>query len=259
MDNIYLSSALVLLVYFLIFFIIGQIIKNNSIVDIGWGLGFVVLAIYNFLFSQYSSYRITILTLLVVIWGVRLSYHLAKRNLGKPEDYRYVDMRKRWGNNFPRLKAFLNVYMLQGILLYIIAQPILAVNNSSKEVLTYLDFIGLAIWTFGFIFEAIGDYELKVFKSDPSNKGRIIKHGLWKYTRHPNYFGEATMWWGIFFIALSAKFTLTIILSPVIITLLLMFVSGVPLLEKKYENNAEFKEYAKVTSKFVPWFPKGKL
>ncbi len=131
-------------------------------------------------------------------------------------------------------------------------------NSSDIASLRVVDFIGLFIWIIGFLFQSIGDYQLKQFVSNRENKGRIIKSGLWKYTRHPNYFGEATMWWGIFVIGLnpSSNAGLYGIFSPLIITYMLLFVSGVPMLEKKYKDNEEFQKYAKVTNKFVPWFPK---
>ncbi|QAA33335.1 DUF1295 domain-containing protein [Clostridium manihotivorum] len=258
MDSIYIFSALILLCYFVIFFIIGQIVNNNSIVDIAWGLGFVIVAMSTYFIKSDMSIRSTLLTCIITIWGVRLSLYIGKRNIGKGEDYRYVNMRKRWGTTLPRLKAFLNVYVLQGVLLYIIAQPILIVNYNVNTDLKLLDYLGLTVWIIGFLFEAIGDHQLRKFKLDPKNKGKIMKYGLWKYTRHPNYFGEATMWWGILLIALSSKLNLLIIISPTIMTLLLLFVSGVPLLEKKYKDNSEFIEYAKITNKFIPGFPKKK-
>jgi steroid 5-alpha reductase family enzyme len=258
MDSIYIFSALILLCYFVIFFVIGQIVNNNSIVDIAWGLGFVIVAISTYFIKSDMSLRSTLLTCLITIWGVRLSLYIGKRNIGKGEDYRYVNMRKRWGTTLPRLKAFLNVYVLQGVLLYIIAQPILLVNGNVNTDLKLLDYLGLAVWIIGFLFEAIGDYQLRKFKSAPKNKGKIMKYGLWKYTRHPNYFGEAAMWWGILLIALSSSLNLLIIISPTVMTLLLLFVSGVPLLEKKYKDNREFIEYAKITNKFIPGLPKKK-
>jgi len=257
MSNIYLSTILVLLLFFIVAFIIGQIKKNNGLVDIAWGLGFVTVAVYSYFASEFKTDRAVLVTILVLLWGLRLAYYLFKRNWAKPEDYRYVNMRKRWGtNNWKYLKIFLNVYVLQLVLLYIIAQPILNVNTSSEIGLGVLDYIGLSLWIIGYLFEVIGDSQLKSFISKPENKGRLMKYGLWKYTRHPNYFGEAIMWWGIYIISISVTNGWTGIYSPLIITLLLLFVSGVPLLEKKYKNHPEWPEYAKQTSKFIPLPPK---
>jgi len=146
--------------------------------------------------------------------------------------------------------------MLQGFLLLVISYSIILVNYSMETGIKALDIIGLVLWLVGFFFEAVGDYQLIRFKRDEKNKGKIMTQGLWKYTRHPNYFGECVMWWGIFLIALSVKYGWTAIISPLLITLLLLRVSGVVMLEKKYIGNKEFEDYAKKTSAFFPWFPK---
>lgn len=254
--SLYAEIAIVLLAYFTALFAVGQRIKDNSIVDIGWGFGYVLTALYSLVRLPDSPARAWLITVLVVIWGGRLTFYLAQRNLGKPEDYRYVQMRKKWGSRFPALKAFVNVYLLQGTLMYIIALPIMVVHWASPAGLQALDYIGAAVWAAGFVFEAVGDYQLKQFKRSPKNKGRIMKQGLWRYTRHPNYFGEALMWWGIYLVAASAPYGWLLVFSPLMITGLLVYVSGVPLLEKRYQDNAEFQQYAQETSKFIPWFPK---
>jgi steroid 5-alpha reductase family enzyme len=258
MENVYIGTLFSLLIFFSIIFLIAQARKNNGLVDIAWGLGFVIVAIYSYIASDFKTIRGSLLTLLVILWGARLAYYLFKRNWNTPEDYRYVNMRKRWGTKFVYLKMFLNVYMLQLVLLYMIAQPILSTNSSSTDGLSILDYIGLAVWIVGYFFEVVGDNQLKAFKSKPENKGKLMTSGLWKYTRHPNYFGEAMMWWGIYFIALSVENGWTTFYSPLIITLLLLFVSGVPLLEKRYKSHPEFKDYASRTSKFIPLPPKRK-
>lgn len=253
--SLYMQSIVVIFIYMTIFFTIAQVVKNNSIVDMGWGIGFVVIAIYTLFASENYNPRSIMITGLVALWGIRLFYHILKRNWGKSEDFRYVAMRKNWGK-WVVPKGFIRVFMLQGALMLIIAYPIIMNNDSSTGNLGILEIIGLIIWVVGFIFEALGDKQLKAFISDKKNKGHIMKQGLWKYTRHPNYFGEATMWWGIFIISISSKSGIYGIISPIIITLLLLFVSGVPMLEKHYENNKEFQAYAKVTSKFLPCFSK---
>lgn len=256
--NLYLQSIGVIFVYMTIFFMVAQIVKNNSIVDMGWGLGFVVIEVYTLLASGNYNSRAMLVSALVFIWGTRLFYHILKRNLRKPEDFRYVAMRKEWGK-WVMPKAFLRVFMLQGALMLVIAYPIIMNNSTITGSLGAIEIIGLAIWIVGFIFEALGDKQLKEFISDKKNKGHIMKQGLWKYTRHPNYFGEATMWWGIFIIALSSRSGVAGIISPILITLLLLFVSGVPMLEKHYKDNQEFQAYAKHTSIFIPWFPKNNI
>lgn len=253
MVNIYIDTLLVLLAFFFIVFLIAQAKKNNGLVDIAWGLGYVVVAIFTYFAAGAMTERATIVSILVLLWGLRLAYYLFRRNWSKAEDYRYVNMRKRWGTTKSKyIKMFLNVYMLQLVLLFIIAQPIITVNRSTETGLGLLDYIGLAIWIFGYIFEVVGDHQLKTFIGKPENKGRLMKYGLWKYTRHPNYFGEATMWWGIYIISISVSGGWTGFYSPLLITLLLLFVSGVPLLEKKYKDHPEWPVYESQTSKFIP-------
>lgn len=255
--SIYLQVLILVVVYFVILFIIGHVLKNNGLVDIGWGFGFVLIALYTlFRGGNYDAASITT-TVLVSIWGLRLFYFILKRNWGKPEDFRYAGFRKKWGNRFPVLKAYFQVYFLQTVFMYVIALTVVSINSlPDKKSILFFTALGTAVWVLGFFFEAIGDRQLKQFKSGGRNKGRIMKTGLWRLTRHPNYFGEATMWWGIFLISLVSGRWYINLISPVTITFLLLFVSGVPMLERKYADNPEFIEYKKVTSKFIPWFPK---
>ena len=256
----FLINILVLLVFFITFFIIAQIKKNNGIADMAWGLGFVVVAVTSLIYTQnYTLLGITI-TALVAIWGIRLFFYIGIRNWNKPEDYRYVAMRKRWEPHVV-IKAFIYVFMLQMSFLYIISLPIQMTNFISIEVsaLGYIPYIiGLIIWIIGFIFEAVGDAQLKAFKKKPDNKGKLMTTGLWRYTRHPNYFGESAMWIGIWIISLASLDLLALIgiIGPLFITYLLLYVSGVPLLEEKYKDREDFKAYQKQTSKFFPLPPK---
>lgn len=252
MNTTYLIVAGLLLCYFTLLFIIAQVIENNSIVDLAWGPGFIIVAVSSYWLMSEKSLAATWVTILVTIWGTRLFIHLAKRNIGKPEDYRYVNMRKRWGTELPRLKAFLNVFVLQGVLLYIVSLPILMINTSDVMNFYWWNYIGIAVWLIGFFFEVIGDWQLTAFKKDKSNHGKLLTTGLWSLTRHPNYFGEATSWWGIYLITLTSLSALAGIVGPLVITLLLLFVSGVPLLEKKYKDRPDFIHYAEKTAKFFP-------
>jgi steroid 5-alpha reductase family enzyme len=247
-------SVIVVFIYMLGWFVAAIIKKDNSIVDIAWGLGFVVIACVNLFISQTSSGRQLLITGLIMIWALRLAGHIFARNKGRGEDFRYAQWREEWGKNII-IKTFLNVFLLQGLFMLIIAYPIILVNYTAQKPLNFLDVVGLFVWLMGFFFESVGDYQLLKFKEERSNKGKIMTSGLWKYTRHPNYFGEATIWWGIFLIALSAPYGLTAIISPMVVTFLLLKVSGVPMLEKKYHGNPEFMEYARKTSRFIPWFP----
>jgi steroid 5-alpha reductase family enzyme len=227
--------------------------KDNSIIDIAWGLGFMVIAGVNLLISQALSVRQLLITVLIIIWAARLAGYIFFRNKDRGEDFRYARWRAEWGNKII-IKTFINVFMLQGFLMLIVAYPVILVNNTAQARLNFLDILGLLVWLTGFFFESVGDYQLFKFKKNRSNQGKIMTSGLWKYTRHPNYFGEATIWWGIFLIALSAPYGLTAIISPVLMVFLLLKVSGAPMLEKKYKGNIEFMEYARKTSSFIPWF-----
>ncbi len=251
-----LNTLLVVFIYMNIVFLIALKNKNNGLVDVGWGFGFVMISIFSLLFNIDNSLFIKVIpTILVMLWGLRLSYYLFKRNYKKEEDYRYKDMRQRWGKKV-NINAYFKVFMLQGLLMSIISLPIIFFNSSGIEKLNILNIIGVIVWVIGYIFEVVGDYQLKNFIKDQNNKGKIMTSGLWKYTRHPNYFGESLMWWGIFLITINSSLGYYGVVSPTLITFLLVFVSGIPLLEKKYENNKEFQEYARKTSKFIPWFVK---
>lgn len=250
-----LYSGLAVFFYMTAVFIIALIKKDNSVVDIAWGIGFILIALLTFFLDKGFEARDILVTVLVIIWGLRLATHIFVRNKGRGEDFRYAQWRKEWGKWF-YLRSFFQIFMLQGFLMLIIAYPLMLVNYSQETSISFLDGVGFALWILGFFFEAGGDYQLTRFKKIPGNKGKIMKYGLWKYTRHPNYFGETTMWWGIFLIAVSVKDGWTAVISPLLITFLLLRVSGVTMLEKKYVGNKEFEEYARRTSSFFPWFPK---
>lgn len=251
----YLETFVVLFIFFFAIFVMGQILKDNSIVDIGWGSGFVISAIYTYFRNPEIGIKGTLITLAIVIWGSRLTYHIAKRNIGKPEDFRYIAMRKRWGDKFVLIKAFLNVYFLQLVIQYIVTLPVIY-GGSTNQNLKWFNIFGITLWCIGFFFESFGDYQLKQFKKNPDNKGKLMDKGLWAMTRHPNYFGDSAMWFGIFFIAITDVSSLWIILGPSLMTFFLVFVSGVKMLEKKYIGRDDYDAYKKRTNSFIPWFPK---
>lgn len=230
-------------------------LKNSSIVDIFWGAGFVIVNwIYFALTPDGFLIRKLLICALVTIWGLRLSTHIFLRNRGKPEDFRYQKWRQENGNRW-WWWSFFQVFLLQGVLLWIISAPLLAAQFSAlSDHLTLLDFLGAAVWLVGFYFEAKGDYQLSQFKANPENKGKILDSGVWRYTRHPNYFGDSAQWWGYYLIAASAGGWWTIF-SPILMTILLLRVSGVALLEKTMETKPGYKEYIEKTSAFIPWFP----
>ena len=242
-----------ILVYFLILFVVGTLIKNNSIVDSGWGAGFVIVAFLTLGLTKQADVVSLLLVALVTVWGGRLSLHIFGRNHKKGEDPRYANWRREWGAAaVPR--AFFQIYLLQALMMGIISFSFVWAIFTPGKTLTLASYLGFAVWVIGFIFESVGDYQLKHFLHSSPPPCTVMDTGLWRYTRHPNYFGEATMWWGIFIISLGATGNWLTIISPLTITFLLRFVSGVPLLEKKMMQNPVFAEYAKHTNTFVPFF-----
>ncbi len=254
MINIFLGSIVIIFIYMLFGFVFSLILKKNSIVDVMWGIGFIVLSLYSlFFFSDFSVTQLLV-TFLVIIWGSRLSIHIFTRNFKKPEDPRYQKWRKEWGKHVA-IRSFFQIFMLQGILLLLIVSPILFINSSKQDNSLFF-WLGILIWFFGYFFETVGDYQLRQFIKKPENKGKLMTFGLWKYTRHPNYFGESLIWWGFWLISLTTPYGLYLVFSPLIITFLLLRVSGIPLLEEKYKGRPDWEDYKKSTSAFIPWFPK---
>jgi steroid 5-alpha reductase family enzyme len=251
----FLISALVILGMMILLWLVSLALKNASIVDIFWGPGFVLVAWVNDLMSPFSSPAKLLMTILVTIWGLRLALHIGMRNWGKPEDFRYVKWRKENGPRWWWL-SFFKVFLLQGVIMWIVSAPIISIIvTDGIPPLSSLAMLGALVWAYGFFFEAVGDWQLTRFIADPANKGKLMTTGVWKYTRHPNYFGDAAQWCGFYLIALSVGGWWTIF-SPLIMTFLLLRVSGVALIEKTMKNKPGYGEYAKRTSAFVPWLPK---
>lgn len=253
--NYFVTLAIILFGYMTTWFVLSILKKRNDIADIAWGLGFVLLAWVSFAVSESMSSRGILVGVLVTVWGTRLAWHIYQRNRGKTEDYRYAAWRKEWGSSF-FVRSFFQVYMLQGVLLYLVVMPVLFINHSRGGSLGLLDLVGCAVWIMGFLFESIGDAQLARFIKDPANKGKLIQSGLWQYTRHPNYFGEVTQWWGIWLIALNVPGGWVSIIGPLTITFLILKVSGIPMLEKKMSEKPEFADYSKRTSMFIPLPPR---
>lgn len=251
--NYYLALFIVVMGYMTVWFILSLIIKRNDIADIAWGMGFVLLAWTAFFLSVSGNWLVILVNVLVTIWGLRLSLHIFNRNRKKPEDYRYAEWRRQWGSLF-YFRSYLQVFILQGILLFIISVPVMVLNAYVLQSTPAIAFIGILVWVIGFIFESVGDSQLSNFIKNPANKGKVLDTGLWKYSRHPNYFGEVTQWWGIWIVAIIVTNQWLTIVGPSLITFLILKVSGVPLLEKKMMEQQEFREYAKRTSMFIPWF-----
>lgn len=239
--------------FFSIAFLVAKKTNKLSIIDSFWSLSFMVIAVYSWIFGN-RNIAGSFVTILVLIWGIRLASHISFRNLGKKEDYRYQQMREKWRNVW--LTAYFKVFMVQGVLMLSIGYPIILINEWEGNQLNIFMYVGFLIWLIGYAFESIGDLQLKKFLEKRTDPKDVMTTGLWAYTRHPNYFGEVTMWWGIFIIIFSITGWWYTIFSPIVITFLILKVSGVPLLEAKYDGRPAFEEYKKRTNKFFPWFPK---
>lgn len=255
--EIYLIAGLVILGFNTILWGISLLVKDSSIIDPFWSILFLLSAIVYFAFADdgYNGRKILLMTL-VTIWALRLAIYLAWRNWGHGEDFRYQKWREQHGDTW-WWRSYFQVFLLQGLLAWIISIPLLAAQYSdSPDNLTILDGIAVLVWGYGFFFEAVGDVQLARFKANPENKGKVLDRGVWRYTRHPNYFGDAAQWWGYYLIALAAGGFWTIY-APLIMTGLLLKVSGVALLEKSLtETKPKYADYIKRTSSFIPWFPK---
>jgi len=254
---IYGITALIILVFMTLLWIVSLVLKNSSIVDIFWGTGFVITAWASFaLTPQGFLGRKILLASLVTIWGLRLSIHILVRNWGKGEDFRYQKWRNESGKNWWWYSYF-KVFLLQGVLMWAITAPLTAAQfRSLPNHLIWLDFLAIFVWLVGFFFESAGDWQLSCFKANPQNKGEVLRSGVWRYTRHPNYFGDATQWWAYYLLAAAAG-AYWAVFSPIIMTLFLLRVSGVTMLESTLkETKPGYREYIQSTSPFIPWLPR---
>ncbi len=253
MIAVFLESALILTGYATLWFIISLIIKRNDYADIAWGLGYVLLCAYHALTRPLHPV-VMVCYLLVLIWGLRLSVFLHQRNRRKTEDFRYLQWRQEWGKTF-YWRSFLQVYLLQAFFLLIIISPILfaaAVGESDWSIYTV---IGVMIWGFGFYWQSLGDYQLRQFLKQRKSKDEVLQTGLWRYSRHPNYFGEVTMWWGIYLIVWPLPMSWPFVIGPLTITLLIRYVSGVPMLEARYKDNPAYQRYRTQVPALMPRWP----
>ena len=248
-------AAIIVFCYMTVLFVLAMIRKDNSIADIAWGPGFVVVS-WAALFIN-GSYGVGqfMVGALVTVWGLRLAIRIFRRNRGRGEDPRYQKWREDWGKYFV-LRSYLQVFILQGFILLLNVTPVMIIMSWASKTLVWSYLLGLAVWCTGFFFESVGDYQLDRFLKDPENRGKVIDRGLWKFTRHPNYFGESTMWCGIFIIALAAPWGWVGVIGPLVITGMILFVSGIPMTENMMEKTPGWEEYKKRTSAFLPWFPK---
>lgn len=234
-------------------------LKNSSIVDVYWGMGFVIVTWFYFALTPAGfATRKWLIATLVSVWGVRLALHILIRNWGTSEDFRYRAWREEAGRDW-WWRSYFKVFLLQGVILWLLSTPLLvALRADTPQYLTLLDGAAVGLWVIGFLFEAIGDWQLLRFKANPANRGKVLQTGLWQYTRHPNYFGEAVLWWGYFSFAVVSGAYWTVY-SPLLMTHLLLRVSGVAMLERTLvQAKPGYAEYVQRTRAFLPGLPKTK-
>lgn len=247
---IYAACAVTVAIAMVLLWLLSLWRRDSSSVDIFWGAGFALQALVAFGLGGGHA----LAAALTVIWGARLCAYLWWRNSGKGEDFRYVRMREHHGDRYWWVSLF-TVFLFQGALLVVIAMPVVAAQMASTTLGT-LGFVGAGMWLLGFSFESVGDWQLARFKADPANAGAVMDTGLWRYTRHPNYFGDACVWWGLYLIAADAGAWWTLF-SPLLMTFFLLRVSGVALLEKTIgERRPAYAAYVRRTSAFIPWPPR---
>lgn len=236
---------------------VSVVIRNTSIVDVFWGCGFVIIAWVAFALAEGYLHRRLLLAALVTVWGLRLTLYLAHRNLGKEEDYRYAAMRRRYGSRWP-LRSLPVVFWLQGALMWVVSLPVqVGMTEPTPKSLGLLDWAGVALWAVGLAFETVGDMQLTRFKADPANRGLVMDRGLWRYTRHPNYFGDFCVWWGIWLVALATGSAWWTAIGPAAMSILLIRVSGVALLKRSLiPRRPGYADYVARTSAFLPWPPR---
>ena len=255
--TIMLTAAAVIFGLMTLLWVVSLLLKNSSIVDIFWGAGFVISAwLYFFLTPEGYLPRKIILLVLATVWGMRLTLHVFLRNHNKGEDFRYQKWRRESGRIW-WIKSLFQVFLLQGLLMWLISFPLMTAQfyNRSHQ-LGFLDYLAVLLWAVGFFFEFVGDLQLTRFRKNPANNGAVLSTGVWRYSRHPNYFGDSAQWWAYYLFSLSAGGWWSIF-SPIIMTLFLIKVSGVALLEKTLKDEKPgYREYMESTSAFIPWFPK---
>ena len=256
MGNSMLIAAITIAIIMVSTWLLSVIIKNASIVDIVWGAGFAITSWVLALTVDGDSGRQVLLAIMVGLWGTRLAVYLAKRNIGHGEDWRYKAMRKKAGKKFP-VSSLITVFGLQGVLMWVVSLPVQFGNGDSSPGVGPLAVIGIMVWLVGLSFEAIGDLQLSRFKKNPANTGKVMDSGLWSLTRHPNYFGDALLWWGIGIVGAETGSGVIGFVGPLVMTFFLLRVSGVPMLERSLSKRREgYAEYVARTSPFFPRPPK---
>jgi steroid 5-alpha reductase family enzyme len=257
MTQTLVTTLATIVVVMIVLWVVSLIRRDASIVDPFWGAGFVLVAWLAWRMNDAESWRAWLLLALVTVWGLRLSLFLWWRNAGHGEDRRYAAMRRHHGKRFRWVSLF-TVFLLQAGILWFVSLPIQAalVEDSARE-LNWLDAIGVALWAIGLFFESAGDWQLARFKANSANANKVMDRGLWRYTRHPNYFGDFCVWWGIYLISAAGGAAWTAA-SPLLMSVLLMKVSGVALLESTItDRRPEYAAYQARTNAFFPGLPRG--
>lgn len=253
------ASLLWLIVLQGVTFAIGRSIGRFNVVDVIWGLGFVGIALLAAVIGGGDGFRRWLLCVLVAIWGLRLTWHMYQKSAGKGEDPRYTEMLERSGGD-GTLVVLRKIFLTQGAAQWFVSLPIQvsAVVGATSGFATIVVVLGVVLWLIGVVFEAVGDAQLRAFKADPANKGTIMDRGLWAWTRHPNYFGDSAVWWGVWLIAASVFPGVLTVLSPVVMTYFLVFATGARLLEKTMSKREGYPEYQERTSYFIPLPPRNR-
>ncbi len=252
-----LTGLLAVLALGFLLWLISLAVRDSSIVDIAWGPLIFLIGLTYYLALAEPVSRAHLIAALTGLWAIRLALHIGMRNLGHGEDFRYAAWRAQHPDTW-WIRSYFKVFLLQGVIAWIVALPLFfAITSETPAGLTLLDWAGLLVFAFGFLFEAIGDEQLRRFKADPANKGRVMNTGLWRYTRHPNYFGEAVLWWGLGLIGAATPLGWIGLVGPAIITFLLLRVSGVAMLEKTLRTTKPgYADYIARTPAFFPRVPK---
>lgn len=253
--NVLGLTGVVIFFFVSVLFLISLLLKRNDIADVAWGTGIFLVSLLAYLESSKDLLHTTLLVL-AALWGFRLSIRIFLRNRKKSEDYRYKQWRDSWGKWF-YIRSYLQVYLLQGFLMVVVGYSFVhaSVFSITGELNSFV-ILGALVWLIGYFFEVIGDYQLDTYLAQKEKPEPILTTGLWKYSRHPNYFGEVTMWWGIWLIIAPLPLSFIALVSPLTITFLILKVSGIPMLEKKFEGMPAFESYKARTSAFFPLPPK---
>jgi steroid 5-alpha reductase family enzyme len=250
MIGLLLVEAAALLIYMSGWYLYGRHINRLDVVDTAWGGGYILSAIIAFIYRQ--NVRTELIGLLVLLWGLRLARHIYKRSGSRGPDPRYEELSAKWKKQHLWAHAYFSVFLVQGLIILIVAMPIAVAGGENKALNRWVGLIGVIGWAAGFIIESIADNQLRQFISSPSNKGKVLSKGLWHYSRHPNYFGELMQWWFLGLLAIGTSLSLIGLLGPLTLSGLIIFVSGIPSVEKRRLNNPAYQAYKKRTSALIP-------